>query len=116
MPFNLTSETETARAESSLLAATQTTIFPLATAIPNNTVFTYFWADNFDMNIEIIVGGGSINTTYLMGFQEWSHGATTNTEWIIIPKKKSRKLFYEDIAIQAKPVDKKREPTAVSDN
>ena len=80
MPFNLTSETETARAESSLLAATQTTIFPLAPAIPNNTVFTYFWADNFDMNIEIIVGGGSINTTYLMGFQEWSHGATTNTE------------------------------------
>ena len=116
MSYNLTSEIETAQAESSLLAATQTTLLPLVPATPSNTVFTHFWADNFDMNIERMVGGGSINTTHLMAFQEWSHGATTNTEGIIFPKKKNRKLFNEDIAIQAKPVDKKREPTAVSAN
>ena len=116
MSYNLTSEIETAQAESSLLAATQTTLLPLVPATPSNTVFTHFWADNFDMNIERMVGGGSINTTHLMAFQEWSHGATTNTEGIIIPKNKSRKPFYEDIAIQAKPVDKKREPIAVRAN
>ena len=55
----------------------------------------------------VMVGGGSVNTTHLMLFQEWSRGATTNTGGIIIPKEKSHKLFYEDIAIQAKPVDKK---------
>ena len=107
MSYNLTSKTESAQVESSLLAATQTTLLPLVPATPSNTVFTHFWADNFDMNIERMVGGGSVNTTHLMLFQEWSHGATTNTEGIIIPKKKRRKLFYEDIAIQAKPVDKK---------
>ena len=113
MSYNLTSKIETTQAESSLLAPTQTALLPLVPATPSNTVFTHFWADKFDLNIERMVGGGSINTTHLMAFQEWSHGATTNTEGIIIPKK-SRKLFYEGIAIQAKPIDKIREPTAVS--
>ena len=90
MSYNLTSEIETAQAESSLLVATQTTLLPLVPATHSNTVFTHFWADNFDMNIERMVGGGSINTIHLMAFQEWSHGATTNTEGIIIPKKKSQ--------------------------
>ena len=73
MSYNLTSEIETAQAESSLLAATQTTLHPLVPATPSNTVFTHFWADNFDMNIETMVGRGSINTTHLMAFQEWSN-------------------------------------------
>ena len=97
MSYNLTSETETAQKKSSLLAATQTTLLPLGPATPSNTVFTHFWADNIDMNIERMVGGGSINITHLMAFQEWSHGATANTEGIIIPKKKSCKLFYETL-------------------
>ena len=97
MSYNLTSEIETAQTKSSLLAATQTTLLPLGPATPSNTVFTHFWADNIDMNIERMVGGGSINITHLMAFQEWSHGATANTEGIIIPKKKSCKLFYETL-------------------
>ena len=97
MSYNLTSEIETAQKKSSLLAATHTTLLPLGPATPSNTVFTHFWADNIDMNIERMVGGGSINITHLMAFQEWSHGATANTEGIIIPKKKSCKLFYETL-------------------
>ena len=97
MSYNLTSEIETAQKKSSLLAATQTTLLPLGPATPSNTVFTHFWADNIDLNIERMVGGGSINITHLMAFQEWSHGATANTEGIIIPKKKSCKLFYETL-------------------
>ena len=97
MSYNLTGEIETAQKKSSLLAATQTTLLPLGPATPSNTVFTHFWADNIDMNIERMVGGGSINITHLMAFQEWSHGATANTEGIIIPKKKSCKLFYETL-------------------
>ena len=68
MSYNLTSEIETAQAESSLLVATQTTLLPLVPATHSNTVFTHFWADNFDMNIERMVGGGSINTIHLMAF------------------------------------------------
>ena len=93
LSYNLTSEIETAQAESSVLVSTQTTLLSLVPATPSNAVFTHFWADNFDMNIERMVGGGSINTIYLMAFQEWSHGATTNTEGIIIPKKKSQKFL-----------------------
>ena len=59
MFYNLTSEVETAQAEYSLLAATKTTLLPPVPATPSNTVFTHFWADNFDMNIERMVGGGS---------------------------------------------------------
>ena len=68
MSYNLTSEIETAQAESSLLVAIQTTLLPLVPATHSNTVFTHFWADNFDMNIERMVGGGSINTIHLMAF------------------------------------------------
>ena len=57
MSYNLTSEIETAQTKSSLLAATQTTLLPLGPATPSNTVFTHFWADNINMNIEIMVGG-----------------------------------------------------------
>ena len=116
MSFNLTSEIETAQPEPSLLAATQTALLPLVTATHSKTVFTHFWTDNFDMNIKGKVGRGQINTTHLMAFQEWPHGAITNTECIIIPNQKCRKPFYEDIVIQAKPVNKKRQPTAVSAN
>ena len=68
------------------------------------------------MNIEGMIGRGSLNTTHPMAFQEWSHCAITNAKCIIIPNQKSRKLFCEDIAIQAKPVNKKRQPTALSAN
>ena len=97
MSYNLTSEIETAQAESSLLAATQTTLVSLVPATPGNTVFTHFWADNFDKNIERMVGGGSINTTHLIAYQELSHGATTNTEGIIIPKKKVANFFMRTL-------------------
>ena len=93
----MTSEIGTAQAESSLLAATQTTLLSLVPATPSNTVFTHFWTDNFDKNIERKVGGGSINTTHLMAFQEWSHGAITNTEGIIIPKKKVANFFMRTL-------------------
>ena len=43
MSYNLTSETETTQAESSLLAATQATLLPLVPATPRYTVFIHFW-------------------------------------------------------------------------
>ena len=70
---------------------------------------THFWVDNFDLKVERMGGGGSINTTHLMAFQEdQSHEINTNT--ITVPRKKSRKLFLEDINIETKPVDVKRQP------
>ena len=46
-------------------------------------------------------GGGSINTTHLMAFQEdQNHEKNVNT--ISVPRKKSRKLFYGYINIERK--------------
>ena len=59
MFYNLSSEVATAQAESSSLAATKTTLLPPVPGTPSNTVFTHFWADNFYMNIERMVGGES---------------------------------------------------------
>ena len=44
----------------------------------NNFNLTVFWVDNFDMNVEAQCGGGAVNVTYLMTFQE----VTDRTEYI----------------------------------
>ena len=112
MSYNLTSKTETAQAKFFLLAATQTTLLPLIPATPSNTVFTYFWANNFDMNIERMVGRGSVNTTHLVAFQKWSHDATTNTEGIIFQRKKVANFFIKTLLSKLNQFIKRESTTA----
>ena len=51
-------------------AAKRSNILPLQPASPNITVLTHFWVDNFDVKVVRMGGGGSIDTTHLMAFQE----------------------------------------------
>ena len=107
--YNTVCEIETAQAECALEAAKKSNILKLKPSSTKETVFTHFWVDNFDLKVERMGGGGSINTTHLMAFQEdQSHEINTNT--ITLPRRKSRKLFLEDINIETKPVDVKRQP------
>ena len=88
----------------SLEAAKQSSMLKLKPASSAETVFTYYWVDNFDVKIERMEGRGSINTTHLTAFQEdQNHEKNVNT--ISVPTKKSRKLFYEDINIERKQID-----------
>lgn len=76
-------------------------------------VFTHYWVDNFDVKIDRINGGGPVNTTHLVVYQERRPEQTVNdahTPISSVPKKKSRKLFIEDAAVKIKPVNKTAEP------
>ena len=112
MSYNLTSKTETAQAKFFLLAAIQTTLLPLIPATPSNTVFTHFWANNFDVNIERMVGRGSVNTTHLVAFQKWSHYVTTNAEGIIFQRKKVANFFIKTLLSKLNQFIKRESTTA----
>ena len=78
---------------------------------PEYTVFTHFWVDNFDVDRRI--GGGSIHTTHLVSFQEMSIGCVKSNHQISLQRRKSRKLFLEDININTISIDKKINPPDV---
>ena len=115
MSYNLTCEIETAQAECAVKASQETNILPLKPESPDDTVFTHYWVDNFDVTVEKMSGGGSINTTHLVAYQENSNNCVTSESRINIPRKKGRKLFHEDVNIHQKPVGKKPEPEGSMD-
>lgn len=56
-----------------------------------------------------MTGVGSINTTYLIAFQDKSSKSRVNEVYIKIPHKTEWKLFYEDMNINTKHVNKQAE-------
>ena len=115
IPYNTVCEIETAQAECALEAAKQSSILKLKPASSAETVFTYYWVDNFDVKVERMGGGGSINTTHLMAFQE-DQNHEKNVSTISVPRKKSRKLFYEDINIERKQIDVNKGPENIKES
>ena len=61
---------ETAQAITTQKIANDQAIFTLKPRDETCIVLTFFWADNFDVTIESQKGGGSLNTTHLIAFQE----------------------------------------------
>ena len=53
-------------------------MLPLKSTTENDFILTVFWANNFDINVEARCGGGAINITHLMAFQE----VTDRTKYI----------------------------------
>lgn len=114
MSYNNTCDIETAQAELAIkVSQEKTNILPLQPKSLYDIVLTHFWVDNFDVLIDKIGGGGAIITTQLVAYQEESPSSVPNVDSNIInlPRKKSRKLFYEDVHITLKPVSKAPEPT-----
>ena len=68
--YNTVCEIETAQAECASVASKSLNVLALQPNLPEQTVFTHFWVDNFDLKINRIGGGGSIHTTHLMALQE----------------------------------------------
>ena len=62
-----------------------------------DNVFTHYWVDNFDVTVDRINGGGSVNTTHLVAYQERGSDHSVNDVHLPVPRKKVRKLFIEDI-------------------
>ena len=76
----------------------------------SETVYTHYWVDNFNIIVEKTAGGGAISTTHLVAYQKQSSNSERRKVIIDIPRKKGRKLLYNDVNIDFKPVDKNVEP------
>ena len=56
--YNTVCETETAQTECALEASKSNNILALKPILPDETVFTHFWVDNFDIKVDRIGGRG----------------------------------------------------------
>jgi len=86
-----------------LEAAKAVDILPIKPTFPEQTVFTHFWVDNFDLKVDRIGGGGSINTTHLMAFQEKQLDFIPEISTIRVKRRKTRVLFYEAVDVYKNP-------------
>ena len=110
--YNKTCEIETAIADSTSIRAKEKNILP-SLPVGDETILTFFWTDNYDVNIESQKGGGSINTTHLMAFRESVEGIPNNTNNnISLTRSKRRKISIDPAAESALPsINKNAEPT-----
>jgi hypothetical protein len=70
--YNLVREIETAQAEKADCIAKGSGALPIQPMSSSHSVLTYFWVDNFDMNLETNTGHGAIYSTHMVAFQEES--------------------------------------------
>ena len=112
--YNTVCEIETAQAECALEASKAANILALKPTLPDQNVFTHFWVDNFDLKVDRIGGGGSINTTHLMAFQENQSHCEPKINTITVQRKKSRVLFFEDVTMETKPMDVYKYPEKIT--
>ena len=85
----------TANAESCIEESKRTTLLPLNPVILNEVVLSLFWVDNFDLTTDTQYGGGALNITTLMAFQEGQAQDSQNVN-VSVPRKASRRLSSED--------------------
>ena len=98
--YNTVCEIETAQAECPLEGSKSSNILALKTILTDQPVFRHFWVDNFDIKVDWIRGGGSINTTHFMAFQEHQSHCQPNINTTTVPRKKSQVLFYENVSVE----------------
>ena len=111
MSYDKTCEIETAITETTMVRAHQGNILPVV-PVQNETVLTFFWVDNFDVDMECQKGGGSIHTTHLMAFKESSDGIPNNTNQdITFVRSKRRKITPDnEVNLPLLIIDKNQEP------
>ena len=79
-------------------------------------MFTTFWWNNFDRNIETASGAGSIHNTPGIMFQEESACTVNRNETVSILKSKRRSVRLEDVRpIQATAINPKKDPPLFAD-
>ena len=74
------------------MLATESGALPLKPAPRTETVLTYFWVDNFDMNLETQTGKGALNSTHLVALEEESQNSVALNNKLFLPRTKRRSL------------------------
>ena len=99
--YNLVCEIETAQAEAAECIAKSSSALPIKPISSSDCVLTYFWVDNFDMNLETQTGHGALNSTHMVAFQEESRLTMLEITDIELPRSKRRSLQV----CESEPVD-----------
>ena len=118
IPYHLTMEIQTAQAQKALTLAEASSFLPLKPAKESDVVLTFYWVNNFDVIVERQAGGGAINTTHLVAFQEPTELSVNNTNETISVEY-SRKRTVENIEpknVSCGSIDSKREPRNLNIN
>ena len=111
--YTMASEILTANAESCLEKSKLTSLLPLHPSRACEIVLSHFWVDNFDLATDKQYGGGEINITTLMAFQEGRTLEAHNFH-IHVPRKASRRISSEDPDPIPKNVDNQILPPTCS--
>ena len=90
--YNLTCETETSQAQVSIIEQENNSILPILPTADDDIIITYFWVDNFDKIIESLTGGGAVNSTHMIAFQEKSNSNLLNKNKVTFERNRLRKL------------------------
>ena len=118
IPYHLNMEIQTAQTQKELTLAEASSFLPLKPAKESDVVLTFYWVDNFDVIVEKQAGGGTINTTHLVAFQEPTELSVNNTNETISVEY-SRKRTVENIEpknVSCGSIDSKREPRSLNIN
>ena len=107
-------EIETALSEAAIEKSKKTNILKIR-PIDHEYISTWFWVDNFDILLDKAGGGGSVNTTHLVAFQEQDGHVINHDLHVSIPRSRKRKLDLptegEQVAFN---VDTAAEPPTIS--
>ena len=66
---------------------------------PTKMPKTHFWVDSFDVLEDRQAGGGSVDTTHLVAFQNQCEVTVVNKNLVSIKLKKCQKLFIQGLNI-----------------
>ena len=92
-----------------------TSLLSLHPSKADKVVLSHFWVDNFDLETDKQYGGGAINITTWMAFQEGASQASNLH--VRVPRKVSCRISNEEQLPNAKTVDKQIErPTRNMEN
>ena len=104
----------TAQAEKATILASSNAILPLKPANEGAKVLTHFWVANFDVIVDSSKGGGSVNTTHLVAFQELSENIQRVDTDVSIECSGKRKFLREEVVYNSAFLYKKPEPPLIS--
>ena len=96
--YPLVYDIETGLAQSAQLQATQSSFVPVKPFHEGETVITVFWLDNCDINVESATGGGAINTTHMVAFQEETEHTSFLYTHTTLERSKSRRLRINNVS------------------
>ena len=92
LTYSLTCEIETALAEKVQQLSLKDSLLPIQLADTDSYVLTVFWVDNLDVKVERQAGATSVNTTYMVVFQEKCTNSLKQTPKINIPRSRERNI------------------------